>query len=505
MATPNGNGTNGHVGKVVQIIGPVVDVEFGEKYLPPIYQALRITSDGFDVPAPIDVVAEVQQHLGEGRVRAVSMLPTDGMVRGMKAIDLGGPITVPVGEPTLGRVMNVIGEPVDELGEITAETRYPIHRHAPSFDEQATELEMFETGIKVIDLIQPFLRGGKIGLFGGAGVGKTVLIMELINNVAKGREGYSVFAGVGERTREGNDLLREMGESKVITYGDKFMQGMEESGAFDLKKVDKKAIKGSKVSLIYGQMTEPPGARLRVALSGLTVAEYFRDQGNDVLFFVDNIFRFTQAGSEVSALLGRMPSAVGYQPNLATEMGEMQERITSTKTGAITSIQAVYVPADDYTDPAPATTFAHLDAVTALSRQIVELGIYPAVDPLASSSRILDPRIVGEEHYNTALSVKLILQRYKDLQDIIAILGLDELSDEDKLSVSRARKMQRFFSQPLHVASQFTGREGKYVKLEDTIKGFKEIIEGKHDDIPEQAFFMAGTIEEVVEAAKKMA
>ncbi|HTH50511.1 MAG TPA: F0F1 ATP synthase subunit beta, partial [Pyrinomonadaceae bacterium] len=383
------NEQNGQqVGTIVQIIGPVVDVEFSG-YLPPIYQALRITSEGFDVEDKVDVIAEVQQHLGEGRVRAVSMLPTDGMVRGMKAIDLGGPIQVAVGTPTLGRVMNVIGEPVDELGPIVAETKYPIHRHAPDFSEQATELEMFETGIKVIDLVQPFLRGGKIGLFGGAGVGKTVLIMELINNVAKGREGYSVFAGVGERTREGNDLLREMVESKVITYGEAFTHNMEETGAFDLSKVSMDDIKNSKVSLIYGQMTEPPGARLRVALSGLTVAEYFRDQGNDVLFFVDNIFRFTQAGSEVSALLGRMPSAVGYQPNLATEMGEMQERITSTKTGAITSIQAVYVPADDYTDPAPATTFAHLDAVTALSRQIVELGIYPAVDPLASNSRIL--------------------------------------------------------------------------------------------------------------------
>lgn len=492
------------IGKVVQIIGPVVDVEF-EGYLPPIYQALRITSDGFEVDQPVDVIAEVQQHLGEGRVRAVSMLPTDGMIRGMKAIDLGGPITVPVGPATLGRVMNVVGEPVDELGEVSSEVRSPIHRHAPPFDEQSTQLEMFETGIKVIDLIQPFLRGGKIGLFGGAGVGKTVLIMELINNVAKGREGYSVFAGVGERTREGNDLLREMVESKVITYGDEFMKHFHETGAFDLTKVDRDAIKNSKVSLVYGQMTEPPGARLRVALSGLTVAEYFRDQGNDVLFFVDNIFRFTQAGSEVSALLGRMPSAVGYQPNLATEMGEMQERITSTKTGAITSIQAVYVPADDYTDPAPATTFAHLDAVTALSRQIVELGIYPAVDPLASNSRILDPQIVGELHYNTAQEVKKILQRYKDLQDIIAILGLDELSEEDKLTVARARKIQRFFSQPFTVGEQFTGLKGEYVKVEDTIKGFREILDGKCDDMPEQAFYMVGTIEQAREKAKKMA
>ncbi|HEX2640369.1 MAG TPA: F0F1 ATP synthase subunit beta, partial [Pyrinomonadaceae bacterium] len=469
------------------------------------YQALRIVSEGFDVPTQIDVIAEVQQHLGEGRVRAVSMLPTDGMVRGMKAIDQGGPITVPVGAATLGRVMNVIGDPVDELGPVKSDTEYPIHRHAPGFDEQATSLEMFETGIKVIDLVQPFLRGGKIGLFGGAGVGKTVLIMELINNVAKGREGFSVFAGVGERTREGNDLLREMVESKVITYGDSFMHNLEESGSFDLTKVDKNAIKDSKVSLIYGQMTEPPGARLRVALSGLTVAEYFRDQGNDVLFFVDNIFRFTQAGSEVSALLGRMPSAVGYQPNLATEMGEMQERITSTKTGAITSIQAVYVPADDYTDPAPATTFAHLDAVTALSRQIVELGIYPAVDPLSSNSRILDPQIVGDEHYNTAQEVKRILQRYKDLQDIIAILGLDELSEEDKLTVARARKIQRFFSQPFTVGEQFTGLKGEYVKVEDTIKGFREILDGKCDDMPEQSFYMVGTIDQAREKAKNMA
>jgi F-type H+-transporting ATPase subunit beta len=499
----NGNGQK--VGRVVQIIGPVVDIEFSDGYLPPIYQALRIVSEGFEVETEINVVAEVQQHLGEGRVRAVSMLPTDGMIRGMKVIDLDSGITVPVGIPTLGRVMNVIGDPVDELGELKTDVRYPIHAHAPSFAEQATELEMFETGIKVIDLVQPFLRGGKIGLFGGAGVGKTVLIMELINNVAKGREGYSVFAGVGERTREGNDLLREMVESKVITYGDEFMRDFEETGSFDLTKVDREGIKNSKVSLIYGQMTEPPGARLRVALSGLTVAEYFRDQGNDVLFFVDNIFRFTQAGSEVSALLGRMPSAVGYQPNLATEMGEMQERITSTKTGAITSIQAVYVPADDYTDPAPATTFAHLDAVTALSRQIVELGIYPAVDPLSSNSRILDPQIVGDEHYNTAQEVKKILQRYKDLQDIIAILGLDELSEEDKQTVARARKIQRFFSQPFHVGEQFTGIPGEYVKVEDTIKGFREIIDGKCDDMPEQAFYMVGTIEQAREKAKKMA
>ncbi|MFN2411750.1 MAG: F0F1 ATP synthase subunit beta [Pyrinomonadaceae bacterium] len=503
MATNNGD-SGQQIGKVVQIIGPVVDVEF-KNYLPPIYQALRITSDGFDVESKVDVVAEVQQHLGEGRVRAVSMLPTDGMVRGMKVIDTGGPITVPVGVPTLGRVMNVIGESVDELGDITSETKYGIHRHAPSFDEQSTQLEMFETGIKVIDLIQPFLRGGKIGLFGGAGVGKTVLIQELINNVAKAHSGYSVFAGVGERTHEGNDLLREFVESGVIAYGEQFMHDFEGTGEFDLTKVDRSKLGDSKVALIFGQMTEPPGARLRVALTGLTVAEYFRDQGNDVLFFVDNIFRFTQAGSEVSALLGRMPSAVGYQPNLASEMGEMQERITSTKTGAITSIQAVYVPADDYTDPAPATTFAHLDAVTALSRQIVELGIYPAVDPLASNSRILDPQIVGDEHYNTAQSIKQILQRYKDLQDIIAILGLDELSEDDKLTVARARKVQRFFSQPFFVGEKFTNIPGEYVKIEDTIKGFREIIDGNCDDMPEQAFYMVGTMEQAREKATKMA
>jgi F-type H+-transporting ATPase subunit beta len=490
---------------VVQIIGPVLDVEFEENHLPPIYTALRVTSEGFDVPEPIDIICEVEQHLGEGRVRTVSMKPTEGVVRGMRALDTGGPITVPVGNMTLGRIMNVIGEPVDTLGAVNSETRYPIHRHAPTLDEQSTELEMFETGIKVIDLIQPFLRGGKIGLFGGAGVGKTVLIMELINNVAKAHSGYSVFAGVGERTREGNDLLREMVESKVINFGEAFYQHMEETGEFDLSKVDLKAVEESKVSLVYGQMTEPPGARLRVALSGLTVAEYFRDQGLDVLLFIDNIFRFTQAGSEVSALLGRMPSAVGYQPNLATEMGEMQERITSTKTGAVTSIQAVYVPADDYTDPAPATTFAHLDAVTALSRQIAELGIYPAVDPLSSSSRLLDPRIIGEEHYQTAQDVKKILQRYKELQDIIAILGLDELSEEDRLAVARARKVQRFFSQPFFVAAQFTGLEGKYVKLEETIRGFREIIDGKCDDLPEQAFFLQGTIEDVRAKARQIA
>jgi len=483
MASANGNSASGAIGKVVQVIGPVVDVEFSDGYLPPIYQALRVTSDGFDVPTPVNVICEVQQHLGESRVRAVSMLPTDGMVRGMNAIDTGGQIKVPVGNGTLGRIINVIGEPVDERGPVTATDYYPIHRHAPTFEEQSTELEMLVTGIKVIDLVQPFLKGGKIGLFGGAGVGKTVTIMELINNVAKAHGGFSVFAGVGERTREGNDLWLEMREGKVIDDDD---------------------MSKSKVALVYGQMTEPPGARLRVALSGLTVAEYFRDQGQDVLLFVDNIFRFTQAGSEVSALLGRMPSAVGYQPNLATEMGELQERITSTKTGSVTSVQAIYVPADDLTDPAPATAFAHLDATTVLSRQIAELGIYPAVDPLASTSRILEPRIVGEEHYACAQDVKRVLQRYKDLQDIIAILGIDELSEEDKLTVSRARKIQKFLSQPFHVAEQFTGIKGALVSMEETIRGFREIVDGKHDNIPEQAFYMKGTIDEVVEAAKAM-
>ncbi|HEY0077601.1 MAG TPA: F0F1 ATP synthase subunit beta [Pyrinomonadaceae bacterium] len=510
MVTPNGNANsdgNGQprTGKVVQVIGPVIDVEFSEQYLPPIYTALRVVSEGFDVPNPIDIICEVEQHLGEGRVRTVAMKPSEGVVRGMKAIDTGGTITMPVGEGTLGRVLNVIGEPVDNLGPVKFETRYPIHRHAPTLEEQSTKLEMFETGIKVIDLIQPFLRGGKIGLFGGAGVGKTVLIMELINNVAMKHSGFSVFAGVGERTREGNDLLREMVESEVIQFGQNFNKHMHDTGEFDMTRVDMTALEESKVALVYGQMTEPPGARLRVALSGLTVAEYFRDQGLDVLLFIDNIFRFTQAGSEVSALLGRMPSAVGYQPNLATEMGELQERITSTKSGSITSIQAIYVPADDYTDPAPATTFAHLDAVTALDRKIVELGIYPAVDPLTSSSRLLDPRIIGQDHYNTAQSVKQILQRYKDLQDIIAILGLDELSEEDKLVVSRARKIQRFLSQPFFVAQQFTGLEGKYVKVEDTIRGFQEIVDGKHDDIPERAFYMVGTIEEAREQAERLA
>ena len=473
-----------NTGRVIQISGPAVDVQFEEAKMPPIYQALRVTSDGFQVPQPISVILEVEQHLGEGRVRCVAMEPTEGMVRGMKAIDLGGPISVPVGKSTLGRVINVIGEPVDKLGPLEAKERWPIHRPAPSFEEQSTREEMFETGIKVIDLIQPFLKGGKIGLFGGAGVGKTVIIMELINNVAKQHGGYSVFAGVGERTREGNDLWIEMSESGVITPGDSSK---------------------SKAALVYGQMTEPPGARLRVALTGLTVAEYFRDkEGSDTLLFIDNIFRFTQAGSEVSTLLGRMPSAVGYQPNLATEMGELQERITSTKKGSVTSVQAVYVPADDLTDPAPATTFAHLDATTVLSRPLSALGIYPAVDPLASTSRILTPRVVGQEHYDVAQGVKRILQRYKDLQDIIAILGIDELSEEDKITVARARKVQKFLSQPFHVAEQFTGYQGRYVKIPDTVRSFKEIIEGKHDDIPEQAFYMKGTIDEVLESAEKM-
>ena len=476
--------TQEKTGKVVEVIGPVVVAAFEEGELPPIYNALRVVSDGFDVPQPINVVVEVEQHLGEGRVKCVAMSPTDGMVRGMTVIDTGQPIMTPVGKATLGRVMNVIGEPVDNLGPINAETTFPIHRHAPSLVDQNTESEMFETGLKVVDLIEPYLKGGKTGLFGGAGVGKTVIIMELINNVAMKHGGVSVFAGVGERTREGNDLWLEMTESGVIHPGDSSR---------------------SKAALIYGQMTEPPGARLRVGLTGLTVAEYFRDvAGQDVLLFIDNIFRFTQAGSEVSALLGRMPSAVGYQPNLSTEMGELQERITSTKKGSITSVQAIYVPADDLTDPAPATAFSHLDSTTVLSRQLTEIGIYPAVDPLESSSRILDPRILGQEHYDVARSVKAILQKYKDLQDIIAILGMDELSEEDKLTVARARKVQRFLSQPFFVAQQFTGLEGRYVKLEDTIRGFKEIIEGKHDEIPEQAFYMVGTIEEALEKAERL-
>jgi len=471
-------------GRVVQVSGPAVDCEFPEGQIPLIYTAIRVTSEGFDAPDPIDIICEVEQHIGEGRVRTIALQPTEGLVRGMKAISLGRPVEVPVGPETLGRVLNVIGQPVDEMGPVNTKLHYPIHRPSPSFEDQSTRLEMFETGIKVIDLLEPYLRGGKIGLFGGAGVGKTVIIMELINNIAQKHGGVSVFSGVGERTREGNDLWLEMQESGVINPKD---------------------FTKSKCALIYGQMTEPPGARLRVGLTGLTVAEYFRDEEHqDVLLFIDNIFRFTQAGSEVSALLGRMPSAVGYQPNLATEMGELQERITSTKNGSITSVQAIYVPADDYTDPAPATAFAHLDATTNLSRDIASLGIYPAVDPLASTSRILDPIILGKEHYETAQLVKGILQRYKDLQDIIAILGIDELSDEDKLIVARARKIQRFLSQPFHVAEQFTGIPGKYVKLAETIRGFREIAEGKHDRVPEQAFYMQGTIEEVLEKAKTL-
>src|SRR6202451_4533653 len=472
------------VGKVIQVSGPAIDIQFPEHQIPVINTAIHITSEGFDTQIPIDVMVEVAQHIGEGRVRTIALQPTDGMVRGMKAGSRAHGVEVPVGNETLGRVMNVIGEPVDNMGPVNTAQRWPIHRQAPAFDEQATELQMFETGIKVIDLLEPYLRGGKIGLFGGAGVGKTVIIQELINNIALKHGGVSVFAGVGERTREGNDLWLEMQESGVLDPHD---------------------YKKSKVALIYGQMTEPPGARLRVGLTGLTVAEYFRDhEGQDVLLFIDNIFRFTQAGSEVSALLGRMPSAVGYQPNLESEMGELQERITSTKKGSITSVQAIYVPADDYTDPAPATTFAHLDATTNLSRSISELGIYPAVDPLTSTSRILDPRIVGDDHYNTAQAVKGVLQRYKDLQDIIAILGVDELSDDDKQIVPRARKIQKFLSQPFHVAEQFTGIPGKYVKLADTIRSFQEILAGKYDDLPEQAFYMQGTIEDVVEKARQM-
>src|SRR5579859_4134859 len=472
------------IGKVVQVSGPAVDCEFPEGQIPEVHTAIRITSEGFDVPQPIDIICEAEQHIGEGRVRTIALKPTEGLVRGMRAESLGRPVTIPVGKETLGRVLNVLGEPVDKMGPVNAKHFYPIHRPAPSFEDQSTRLEMFETGIKVVDLIEPYLRGGKIGLFGGAGVGKTVIIQELINNIATKHGGVSVFAGVGERTREGNDLWTEMQESGVIDPHD---------------------YTKSKCALIYGQMTEPPGARLRVGLTGLTVAEYFRDEEHqDVLLFIDNIFRFTQAGSEVSALLGRMPSAVGYQPNLATEMGELQERITSTKSGSITSVQAIYVPADDYTDPAPATAFAHLDATTVLSRPLTAIGIYPAVDPLASTSRILTPRIVGQEHYDVAQGVKRILQRYADLQDIIAILGLEELSEEDKLTVSRARKVQKFLSQPFFVAQQFTGMAGRYVKIADTVRSFNEIIEGKHDEIPEQAFYMKGAIEEVLEAAEKM-
>jgi len=464
-------------GKITQVIGAVVDVEFEPGKLPPIYNALKVTNPAID-DREWNLVLEVAQHLGENSVRTIAMDSTDGLVRGQQVLDTGKQIVMPVGRKTLGRILNVVGEPVDEMGPVNAEKEYEIHRPAPAFVDQSTKVEAFTTGIKVVDLLAPYARGGKIGLFGGAGVGKTVLIMELINNIAKQHGGFSVFAGVGERTREGNDLWHEMKDSGVI----------------------------DKAALIYGQMNEPPGARARVALSALSVAEYFRDEeGQNVLLFIDNIFRFTQAGSEVSALLGRIPSAVGYQPTLATEMGELQERITSTTKGSITSVQAIYVPADDLTDPAPATAFAHLDATTVLSRQIAELGIYPAVDPLDSTSRILDPQVVGEEHYQVARSVQYVLQRYKDLQDIIAILGMDELSEEDKLVVARARKIQRFLSQPFHVAEAFTGTPGVYVELKDTIKGFKEIVEGKHDNIPEQAFYMVGTIEEALEKARKLA
>ncbi len=463
-------------GKIVQVIGPVVDIDFENGHLPEIHNSIKIPRTNVEGQEE-ELIVEVQQHLGENRVRTVAMDSTDGLVRGMKAFDTGGPIAIPVGPNTLGRLINVIGQGIDGLGEIKSEKTYPIHRHAPEFKNLTTTKEMFETGIKVIDLLEPYSKGGKTGLFGGAGVGKTVVIMELIHNIAKQHGGYSVFAGVGERTREGNDLWLEMKESGVL----------------------------DKTALVFGQMNEPPGARLRVGLTGLTIAEYFREEEHrDVLLFIDNIFRFTQAGSEVSALLGRMPSAVGYQPNLASEMGELQERITSTENGSITSVQAIYVPADDLTDPAPATTFSHLDATTVLSRPIAELGIYPAVDPLDSTSRILDPGIVGQEHYDVAQRVKEVLQAYKDLQDIINILGMDELSEEDKIIVRRARRIQRFLSQPFHVAEQFTGIPGKYVKIEDTIRGFKEILEGKHDDLPESAFLYVGTIEEAVEKAKKM-
>ena len=464
-------------GKITQVIGPVVDVEFEPGKLPEIFYAVKMTNPAIN-DAEWNLVCEVAQHLGENTVRTIAMDSTDGLVRGQEVIDTGDQILMPVGPKTLGRILNVVGEPVDERGPVESDKAWPIHRPAPDFVSQSTKVEAFETGIKVVDLLAPYSRGGKIGLFGGAGVGKTVLIMELINNVAQQHGGFSVFAGVGERTREGNDLWEEMKESGVL----------------------------DKAALIYGQMNEPPGARARVALSALTVAEYFRDEeGQDVLLFVDNIFRFTQAGSEVSALLGRIPSAVGYQPTLSTEMGELQERITTTDKGSITSVQAIYVPADDLTDPAPATAFAHLDATTVLSRQIAELGIYPAVDPLDSTSRILDPQVIGEEHYKVARDVQFVLQRYKDLQDIIAILGMDELSEEDKMVVARARKIQRFLSQPFHVAEVFTGSPGKYVELKDTIKGFQEILDGKHDDLPEQAFYLVGTIEEAIEKAKSMA
>ena len=494
------------IGKVAQIIGPVVDVEFANgSELPKIYDSLEVNNNGKLL------VLEVQSHIGENTVRTISMDSTDGLSRGVDAIATGLPIQMPIGDDIYGRLFNVVGDSIDGIGDLpkTGENGMSIHRDAPRFEDLSTSTEVLFTGIKVIDLIEPYAKGGKIGLFGGAGVGKTVLIQELINNIAKGHGGLSVFAGVGERTREGNDLLREMLESGIIKYGDDFLHSMEDGG-WDLSKVEKSALKESKATFVFGQMNEPPGARARVALSGLTIAEYFRDgagdgQGKDVLFFVDNIFRFTQAGSEVSALLGRMPSAVGYQPTLATEMGAMQERITSTKRGSITSVQAVYVPADDLTDPAPATTFAHLDATTVLSRKIAELGIYPAVDPLDSTSRQLDPLIVGQEHYDVARGVQGVLQRYKELKDIIAILGMDELSEEDKQTVSRARKIQKFLSQPFFVAEVFTGSPGKYVSLKDTISGFKAILDGEHDAIPEQAFYMTGSIQEVKEKASETA
>ncbi len=494
-----------NIGKITQVIGPVVDVSFdaeGAK-LPNILDALEVTKENGQV-----VVLETQQHLGEDRVRTIAMDSSEGLRRGMDVVDTGTAIEMPIGDDIKGRLFNVIGEAIDGIDQPKGDKKLPIHRSAPKFEDLSTSTEVLYTGIKVIDLIEPYAKGGKIGLFGGAGVGKTVLIQELINNIAKAYSGLSVFAGVGERTREGNDLLREMIESGIVNYGDDFLHSMEEGG-WDLSKVDKSKLAESKATFVFGQMNEPPGARARVALSGLTIAEYFRDgegdgQGKDILFFVDNIFRFTQAGSEVSALLGRMPSAVGYQPTLATEMGAMQERITSTKNGSITSVQAVYVPADDLTDPAPATTFAHLDAQTVLSRKIAELGIYPAVDPLDSSSRILTAEILGDEHYDCAQRVKETLQRYKELQDIIAILGMDELSDEDKLVVSRARRVQRFLSQPFHVAEQFTGLKGVLVDIKDTIKGFNEILDGKHDDLPESAFNLVGTIEEAREKGEKL-
>ncbi len=494
--------TAGNKGKIVQIIGPVIDVRFEGTALPSILDALEVTR-----PDGQKVILECEQHTGQDTVRTIAMDSTDGLRRGVEVIALGGPIRMPVGEKIKGRLFNVVGEAIDGIGSVSNEGGYSIHREPPKFKDLSTSTEVLFTGIKVIDLLEPYAKGGKIGLFGGAGVGKTVLIMELINNIAKSYAGLSVFAGVGERTREGNDLLREMIESGVIRYGEEFRHSMEKGG-WDLSKVDLKEVEKSQATLVFGQMNEPPGARARVALSGLSVAEYFRDGdesgGKDILFFIDNIFRFTQAGSEVSALLGRMPSAVGYQPTLATEMGLMQERITSTKRGSITSVQAVYVPADDLTDPAPATTFAHLDATTVLNRKIAELGIYPAVDPLDSTSRILSAAILGDAHYNTAQRVKSILQRYKELQDIIAILGMDELSEEDKLVVSRARRVQRFLSQPFHVAEQFTGLKGAFVGIEDTIKGFNMIMDGAVDEYPEAAFNLVGNIEEAIEKGKKL-